>query len=292
MPGAARRASHPHSTDSPHAGHLLRRSEASRLLPMSDDDLLLDVRGLVKSYRRRRVVDGVHFQIRRGEIVGLLGPNGAGKTTSFRMTVGLVQPDAGRIELVGRECTKLPMFRRARLGMGYLPQEASVFRQMTVVDNLLAVLETMPMSRGERHAEAHRLLDDLELGHLSKGLAETLSGGERRRLELARALATRPKILLLDEPFAGIDPINVEEIQSLIQQLREHGIGILITDHNVRETLQSTDRAYIIHHGQILREGSAQDLITDPRVREVYLGRNFDVPLRGVSAAEEHELID
>ena len=238
----------------------------------------LDVEGLVKSYRGRRVVDGVYFHVEPGEIVGLLGPNGAGKTTSFRMTVGVVEPDAGAVRLGGQDCTKLPMYKRARLGMGYLPQESSVFRQMTVRDNVLAVLEAISMGRKERLKEAERLLSELELGHLGDSRSDTLSGGERRRLELARSLATRPSILLLDEPFAGVDPINVEEIQALIQQLREQGIGILITDHNVRETLQSTDRAYIIHQGQILREGTADELIADPRVREVYLGRNFDVP--------------
>ena len=253
----------------------------------------LDVEGLVKAYRGRRVVDGVYFHVEPGEIVGLLGPNGAGKTTSFRMTVGVVEPDAGAVRLGGQDCTKLPMYRRARLGMGYLPQESSVFRQMTVQDNVLAVLEAISMGRKERLKEAQRLLSELELSHLGDSSSDTLSGGERRRLELARSLATRPSILLLDEPFAGVDPINVEEIQTLIQQLREQGIGILITDHNVRETLQSTDRAYIIHQGQILREGTADELIADPRVREVYLGRNFDVPAaRGVSAQEERELIE
>lgn len=255
-------------------------------------DPLLNVHGLVKSYSGRRVVDGVGFHVDAGEIVGLLGPNGAGKTTSFRMTVGLVVPDAGKVELAGQDCTKLPMFRRARLGMGYLPQETSVFRQMNVQDNLYSVLEAMPMKRQERRSEAQRLLEELELSHLSNNRADTLSGGERRRLELARALATRPRILLLDEPFAGVDPINVEEIQGLIANLREQGLGVLITDHSVRETLQSTDRAYIIHQGQILREGDAEALIADPRVREVYLGRNFDVPLGGVSAEEARELAE
>lgn len=255
-------------------------------------DSLLNVAGLVKSYTGRRVVDGVGFHVDAGEIVGLLGPNGAGKTTSFRMTVGLVEPDAGSVELGGEDCTRLPMFKRARLGMGYLPQETSVFRQMNVEDNLYSVLEVMPLSRKERKKEAARLMDELELSHLHGNGADTLSGGERRRLELARALATRPKILLLDEPFAGVDPINVEEIQGLISNLREQGLGVLITDHNVRETLQSTDRAYIIHQGQILREGDADALTSDPRVREVYLGRNFDVPLRGVSAEESRELVE
>jgi lipopolysaccharide export system ATP-binding protein len=234
----------------------------------------------------------VHYVVQPGEIVGLLGPNGAGKTTSFRMTVGLITPDAGKVMIQGKVCTRLPMFKRARLGMGYLPQEASIFRQMSVRDNLLAVLEAMPMKRTERYSEADRLLKDLELLHLAKNRADTLSGGERRRLELARSLATRPAILLLDEPFAGVDPINVEEIQSLIMQLKSQGIGILITDHSVRETLQSTDRAYIIHQGQILREGTAEELCNDERVREVYLGHSFDTPLRGVSQQEEQELLD
>ncbi|MBL6722133.1 MAG: LPS export ABC transporter ATP-binding protein [Planctomycetes bacterium] len=238
---------------------------------------LLEVSGLAKSYKRRRVVDGVGFRVHPGEIVGLLGPNGAGKTTSFRMTIGLIVPDAGRVMLDGTDCTRAPMYRRARMGMGYLPQETSVFRQMTVRDNLLAVLEAMPLGRKERWSESTRLLDELELGHLADNMADTLSGGERRRLELARALATRPKVLLLDEPFAGVDPINVEEIQSLVHGLRDQGLGVLITDHNVRETLQSTDRASIIYKGQILREGTAAELIQDPKVREVYLGQRFEM---------------
>jgi len=253
-------------------------------------EALLEVRGLRKAYRRRLVVDGVSFHVQRGEIVGLLGPNGAGKTTSFRMTVGLTTSDAGEVWMRGRECSRLPMFRRARLGMGYLPQEASVFRRLKVRQNLLAVLESMPLGRRERHARADRILEELDLGRLANNVADTLSGGERRRLEICRALAAEPSILLLDEPFAGIDPIAVEEIQTLVHALRERGIGILITDHNVRETLQSTDRAYIIHQGKILREGSALELIADPRVREVYLGNSFDRPVRGVSSAEQREL--
>jgi lipopolysaccharide export system ATP-binding protein len=253
-------------------------------------ELLLEARGLVKSYRGRRVVDGVHYRVAAGEIVGLLGPNGAGKTTSFRMTVGLVIPDAGTVMLNGKECTRQPMFRRARLGMGYLPQEPSVFRQMGVRDNLIAVLEVMPYTRAERQRRAAELLDELELGHLADNRADTLSGGERRRLEISRALATRPKILLLDEPFAGIDPIAVEEIQVLVARMRERGIGILITDHNVHETLQSTDRAYIIVSGKIFSEGTPEELIQDERVREVYLGHSFDAQVRrGVTAAEERE---
>jgi lipopolysaccharide export system ATP-binding protein len=244
-------------------------------------DTLLEVTGLVKSFRRRRVVDGVSFQVRAGEIVGLLGSNGAGKTTSFRMTVGLTKPDAGQVLLSGRDCARMPMYRRARLGMGYLPQERSVFQRLSVRDNLLAVLEAMPYDRKQRHAEAERLMGELEIEHLSDSIADTLSGGERRRLELARALATRPLILLLDEPFAGVDPIAVQEIQQLVLALRAKNIGVLITDHNVRETLQSTDRAYIIHRGRILREGRPRELVADARVREVYLGHSFDAPVLG-----------
>ena len=268
------------------------RAPPSARMQLHIDHPPLAVKGLVKAYKGRRVVDGVGFHVEPGEIVGLLGPNGAGKTTSFRMTVGVVDADQGEVILGGKDVTRFPMYKRARLGMGYLPQESSVFRQMTVRDNVLAVLEAMPYGRKERHSEADRLLGELELAHLVASRADTLSGGERRRLELARSLATRPAILLLDEPFAGVDPINVEEIQVLIRRLREQEIGILITDHNVRETLQSVDRAYIIHRGQILREGTAHELVNDAEVREVYLGRNFDAPLRGVSAAEERELVE
>ena len=257
-----------------------------------DTGTLLEVQSLCKAFKRRRVVDGVSFHVAPGEIVGLLGPNGAGKTTSFRMTVGLFPPDSGEVWLRGEECSRLPMYKRARLGMGYLPQEPSVFRQMRVRDNLLAVLEIMPYSRRERHRRADELLEELELSHLAPNRADTLSGGERRRLEICRALASSPSILLLDEPFAGVDPIAVDEIQEIVAQLRERDIGILITDHNVRETLESTDRAYIIHQGRILREGTATELVTDPVVREVYLGRNFDAPpgSTGVSSIEEHGL--
>jgi lipopolysaccharide export system ATP-binding protein len=240
---------------------------------------LLEVVGLQKSYRGRRVVNGVSFEVAAGEIVGLLGPNGAGKTTSFRMAVGLIRPDAGQVFLGGVECSRLPMFRRARLGMGYLPQEPSVFRKLGVRDNLLAVLETLPIDRAERRRRCDELIAELDLGHLDNAPAETLSGGERRRLEISRALAAKPSLLLLDEPFAGVDPIAVEEIQSIVSKLREQGIGILITDHNVRETLLSTDRAYIIHQGKILRQGTAAELVADPEVRRVYLGSSFDAPL-------------
>ncbi len=253
-------------------------------------DALLEARGLVKSYRGRRVVDGVSFHVSSGETVGLLGPNGAGKTTSFRMTVGLVPAEAGEVWLGGRECSRMPMFKRARLGMGYLPQEPSIFQRLKVRENLLAVLEATPLSRRERLARADEILAELDLSHLAGAMADTLSGGERRRLEICRALASDPKILLLDEPFAGVDPIAVEEIQAIIADLHRRNIGILITDHNVRETLETTDRAYIIHQGRILREGTAKELISDPRVREVYLGKSFEAPARGVTAEEEREL--
>jgi len=257
----------------------------------SSSPISLEVEGLVKAFSGRRVVDGVSFHVQAGEIVGLLGPNGAGKSTAFRMAVGLEKPDAGSVRLAGRDCTRLPMFRRSRLGMGYLPQEPSIFRRLSVRANLLAVLETRSLSRAERRKRADALLEELDITHIAGSTAETLSGGERRRLEIARALATEPAILLLDEPFAGVDPIAVEEIQSIVLQLRERGIGVLITDHNVRETLKSTERAYILFQGRILREGSADELIADPKVREVYLGHSFDGPVRGVSREEATELL-
>jgi len=254
---------------------------------------LLRAEGLEKSYRRRKVVAGVSFYVQQGEIVGLLGPNGAGKTTTFRIAVGLTRPEKGKVYLDGRVCTRMPMYRRARLGMGYLPQEPSIFRRMRVRDNLLAVLEAKPLSAADRRRRADELLLELDLSHLADAVAETLSGGERRRLEICRALASDPKLLLLDEPFAGVDPIAVEEIQELIQELRRRGIGILITDHNVRETLASTDRAYIIHQGRILREGTAAELVGDPKVREVYLGHSFEAATRqGVTVEEERGLTD
>ncbi len=264
----------------------MRAKEAPRL-----GENLLSVRGLVKSYKRRRVVDGVSFDVSAGEIVGLLGANGAGKTTSFRMTVGIVRPDAGTVHLRGVECSGKPMYRRARLGMGYLPQDRSVFQQMSVRNNLAAVLEAMPLSHREQKAEIERLLGELEISHLADNKASNLSGGEQRRLELARALASRPVILLLDEPFAGVDPIAVQEIQGLVARMRERNLGVLITDHNVRETLQSTDRAYIIHQGRILREGRPSEIVADPKVREVYLGHSFEAAQLGVTAAEERQLM-
>jgi lipopolysaccharide export system ATP-binding protein len=213
--------------------------------------------------------------VKTGEIVGLLGPNGAGKTTTFYMMTGMVRPSAGSIWLNDRELTRLPMFKRARLGVGYLAQEASIFRKMTVEDNVMSILETMPYSRSERRERLEELLADLRVSHLKKSLAYTLSGGERRRVEIARALASEPSFMLLDEPFAGVDPIAVGDIQSIVHDLRERKIGVLITDHNVHETLSITDRAYLLFEGRILKSGTAEELAADEKVRKVYLGDNF-----------------
>jgi len=236
----------------------------------------LAVDSLVKAYRGRRVVDGVSFDIERGEVVGLLGPNGAGKTTSFYMVVGLTRPDEGRITVGGVDVTYEPMFVRARrYGISYLPQEPSVFRKLTVSQNLLAILEGLGLSRAERAERCERLLEDLGVQELAHNAAYTLSGGERRRVEIARALTTDPAFVLLDEPFTGIDPIAIAEIQKIVRKLKERGIGVLITDHNVRETLQITDRAYIIRGGKIFRSGTPAELGQDKETREIYLGRNF-----------------
>ncbi len=235
----------------------------------------LHTKGLVKVYKKRRVVNEVDLKVRKGEVVGLLGPNGAGKTTTFNMIVGLIRPEAGRIHLSEREITRLPMYRRARLGIGYLPQEPSVFRKLTVEENLLAILETLNYSRGNRKKRCTELLEELGLENLRKRKAYSLSGGERRRLEITRALITEPQFILLDEPFAGIDPIAVDDIQGIISRLRERGIGILITDHNVRETLQITDRAYIMFEGMIHLSGDAETLINDPTAKKLYLGHDF-----------------
>ncbi len=243
---------------------------------------LLEARKLVKSYRQRRVVDEVGFQVNPGEIVGLLGPNGAGKTTSFRMVVGMVRPDEGQVVLEDRDITRLPIYKRARRGIAYLPQEPSIFRRMTVEDNLLAVLETIRMSRADRHARMDMLIGELELEKVRKSRAEVLSGGERRRLEIARSLVHDPALLLLDEPFAGVDPITVQEIQGILRRLKESkGIAILLTDHNVRETLAITDRSYIIAAGKILRHGTPSVLVADEVVRRTYLGEGFYMPELG-----------
>lgn len=230
---------------------------------------------LVKAFRERRVVSGVSVAIRPGEVVGLLGPNGAGKTTTFYMILGLVHPDGGRVFLNGEEITSLPVYQRARRGIGFLPQEASVFRRLTVGENLKAVLETLPLSEAERMKQLDDLLHELNIAHLAETPAFSLSGGERRRTEIARSLATSPTFILLDEPFSGVDPIAVYDIQSMLMQLKSKGIGLLITDHNVRETLQIVDRAYIIHNGEVLLSGTASELAADRRAREIYLGERF-----------------
>jgi lipopolysaccharide export system ATP-binding protein len=248
---------------------------------------LLTVEGLVKTYGDRTVVHGVSYHVEAGEIVGLLGPNGAGKTTTFRMTVGMVPPDGGKVLLDGEDITRMAMYKRARLGMGYLSQEPSIFRHMTVTENLLAVLEARGMGRKQRKARTEELIDEMGLDHVVDARSTTLSGGERRRLELARTLALDPRLILLDEPFSGVDPIAVEDIQGLLRTLKARDIAILITDHAVRETLGTTDRAYIIYEGEIFRHGDAETLAADPRVREVYLGEGFSMPDKGKSSTNE-----
>jgi lipopolysaccharide export system ATP-binding protein len=240
-------------------------------------DPLLATSKLVKAYRHRRVVDGVSITVAPGEIVGLLGPNGAGKTTTFNMVVGVVRPDSGEVTFQQTTITRLPMHKRARLGIGYLTQEPSIFRKLTVEQNILAILETCRMRRRERAIRLKYLLDELDLTRLSKSKAYTLSGGEKRRLEITRALVTSPKLLLLDEPFSGIDPIAVYEVQKIVRRLKERGLGILITDHNVRETLKLVDRAYLIHKGEVVYEGAAEQLVNDPKAREIYLGPDFNL---------------
>lgn len=237
----------------------------------------LEASDLERNYGKNRVVDGVSLTVAQGEVVGLLGPNGAGKTTTFYMIVGLLKPSRGRIRLGERDITRLPMYQRARLGIGYLPQEASVFRKLSVRDNILAILETMKMSGPERKTRLEELLAELDITRLADRKAYQLSGGERRRLEITRALATRPRFLLLDEPFVGIDPIAVSEIQEIIARLRDKGLGILITDHNVRETLSATDRAFIMFGGRIVLSGNARQLADDPTARRLYLGENFQL---------------
>lgn len=232
---------------------------------------------LVKKYGRRTVVSGVSLNVNRGEIVGLLGPNGAGKTTTFYMMVGFIKPNGGRVFLDSDEITNLPMYRRAQRGIGYLPQEPSVFRKLSVEDNIMAILEMMDLTKSEQVEKQESLIAEFGLEKVRKSNGDTLSGGERRRTEIARALASDPKFILLDEPFAGIDPIAVEDIQSIVTKLRTKNIGILITDHNVQETLSITDRAYLMFEGKILRDGTAEDLAADELVRKVYLGKNFEL---------------
>ncbi len=239
------------------------------------DGSRLSTRGLVKIYKRRRVVDDVDLELRQGEIVGLLGPNGAGKTTTFYMIVGLVAPDAGEVFIDERPLANVPMYKRARAGIGYLSQEPSVFRKLTVEQNIIAILETLPLSDAERRERLDGLLDELSIKHLRKNRAYSLSGGERRRLEITRALVTDPKFMLLDEPFAGVDPIAVDDIQRIVADLKRRGLGVLITDHNVRETLSITDRAYIMFDGRIHIEGTSDVLVNDPQARKLYLGEDF-----------------
>jgi lipopolysaccharide export system ATP-binding protein len=239
--------------------------------------MILRSENLVKKYKSRTVANNVSVEVKQGEIVGLLGPNGAGKTTSFYMIVGMVKPNSGHIFLDNIDITKLPMYRRAQLGIGYLPQEASVFRKLSIEDNLRAVLEMTKLTKKEQEAKVESLLDEFSLHHVRKNLGDQLSGGERRRTEIARALATDPKFILLDEPFAGVDPIAVEDIQSVVRTLKSKNIGILITDHNVHETLSITDRAYLLYSGSVIKSGSAEDLANDEQVRKVYLGQNFEL---------------
>ncbi|MFA5574558.1 MAG: LPS export ABC transporter ATP-binding protein [Brumimicrobium sp.] len=230
-----------------------------------------------KSYRGRKVVKGVTIDVNQGEVVGLLGPNGAGKTTTFYMIVGLVSPDVGKVFLDNREITRLPMYKRSQLGIGYLPQEVSVFRKLSVEDNIMAILEMTKLNKEERHAKLEKLITEFGLNHVRKNKGASLSGGEKRRTEIARALTTDPKFILLDEPFAGVDPIAVEDIQSIVADLKNRNIGVLITDHNVQETLSITDRAYLLFEGKILKAGTAEELAADEQVRKVYLGKNFEL---------------
>lgn len=239
--------------------------------------MILRSENLVKKYKSRTVANNVSIQVQQGEIVGLLGPNGAGKTTSFYMIVGMVKPNSGKIFLDDVEITSEPMYRRAQLGLGYLPQEASVFRKLSIEDNIRAVLEMTKLSKQEQERKVESLLDEFGLQHVRKNLGDQLSGGERRRTEIARALATDPKFILLDEPFAGVDPIAVEDIQAVVRKLKDKNIGILITDHNVHETLSITDRAYLLYSGSVIKSGTADDLASDEQVRKVYLGQNFEL---------------
>nr|WP_293845801.1 LPS export ABC transporter ATP-binding protein [uncultured Arsenicibacter sp.] len=239
--------------------------------------MILRTENLIKKYGARLVNNNVSYQVGQGEIVGLLGPNGAGKTTSFYMATGLIKPNSGKVYIDDQDITSLPMYKRARLGVGYLAQEASVFRDLSVEENILAVLEMTNSPKAERKVKVQELLDEFSLNHVRKSKGKVLSGGERRRTEIARALAVDPKFILLDEPFAGVDPIAVEDIQSIVAKLKHRNIGILITDHNVNETLSITDRAYLLFEGRILKQGSAEELASDPEVRRLYLGQHFEL---------------
>jgi lipopolysaccharide export system ATP-binding protein len=239
--------------------------------------VILRTENLVKKYKNRTVAKEVNVEVKQGEIVGLLGPNGAGKTTSFYMIVGMIEPNSGKIFLDDKDITKEPMYKRAQLGIGYLAQEASIFRKLSVEDNIRSILEMTKLSKQEQKEKLEILIDEFHLQHIRKNLGDRLSGGERRRTEIARCLAVDPKFILLDEPFAGVDPIAVEDIQSIVAKLKEKNIGILITDHNVQETLQITDRAYLLFEGSILKAGTAEELANDEQVRKVYLGKNFEL---------------
>ncbi|MBN2162411.1 MAG: LPS export ABC transporter ATP-binding protein [Pontiellaceae bacterium] len=243
----------------------------------TEETYLIRTEKLAKAYKGRKVVREVEINVKAGEIVGLLGPNGAGKTTSFYMIVGLVRPSGGKVYLSGRDVTSVPMFKRARMGMGYLSQEPSIFRKLTVQDNVMAILETLPISGKERKRRLNELLEELKIAHLAKQRAYTLSGGERRRLEITRALVTDPSIILLDEPFAGVDPLAVNDVQDIVKKLKEKGLGVLITDHSVRDTLAVVDRAYLLCEGQVLREGNSDFLVNDEVSRELYLGPRFSM---------------
>ncbi len=242
-----------------------------------EDTYLIRTDKLVKAYKGRKVVREVEINVKAGEIVGLLGPNGAGKTTSFYMIVGLVKPTKGKVYFQGKNVTNTPMFKRARMGMGYLSQEPSIFRKLTVQENVMSILETLPLTHKERKDRLEQLLDDLKISKLAKQKAYTLSGGERRRLEIARSLVTNPAIILLDEPFAGVDPLAVADVQEIVKSLKEKGLGVLITDHSVRDTLEVVDRAYLLCDGQVLREGNSEFLVNDEMSRELYLGPRFSM---------------
>jgi lipopolysaccharide export system ATP-binding protein len=274
---AARSKRPPTTTDSAPIWDGAPVDESSEVAASGPDErsMLLHTEGLKKVYDGRAVVNGVDIEVKAGEIVGLLGPNGAGKTTTFYMIVGLVRPNGGKVIFDGNDATEQPMFKRARLGMGYLPQEESIFRRLTVRENILAVMETQNYTKKEREEQCQQLMEKFGIDHVADNLALTLSGGEKRRLTIARSLVTEPKLLMLDEPFSGVDPIAVSEIQDIIRMLRRAGLAILITDHNVRETLNIVDRAYLIYEGQVRRHGTKDFLVNDPEARRLYLGEDF-----------------